>query len=425
MQNISPTAQAIADTIAGDEDAMVAFTNDLVAIATENPPGVVDRACVDRIAEELAKLGFEARLIEVPPATAVSPVSPVSPGADTAASQPGYCLTTSYGDGKPTLYFHGHYDVVPAVHQSQFQPYLRDGRLYGRGSSDMKGGIASMVYAMRALKEHRIPLNGRIALMLVLDEETGGVRGSRYLQESGQLGRDGIGMLTAEPTDGVIWNANRGAISLTVTVRGKPAHVGLHYQGVNAFERMLRVAEALSMLQHEVATRRTGFHIEPEAARSSILLMGGRCEGGSNFNLVPETCTFTVDRRINPEEDLATEKQRLLDLFERLCGEGIDLEVDIFQEAPSSGVDEHNPLGQALAHNIAGITGQTPRFELCPGLLEIRWYAQRGVPAYAYGPGLLTVSHGPDEYIPVKNLTQAATIYALTAYDTLASTNGQ
>jgi succinyl-diaminopimelate desuccinylase len=404
-----PTGQKLAETIAGYEDAMVAFTKDLIALATENPPGIVSRTCIDRIAQELATFNLDATLIETSPMM--------------AAPEPGYCLTSSYGEGTPTLYFHGHYDVVPAVHQRQFQPCMREGRLYGRGSSDMKGGIAAMIYAMRALKEHRIALNGRVALMLVPDEETGGDRGPRYLVESGLLGRDGIGMLTAEPTDGVIWNANRGAISLAVTVRGKPAHVGLHYLGVNAFEQMLRVAEALSTLKREVSARITGFHIEPEAAQRSILLMGGRCAGGSNFNLVPETCTFTVDRRINPEEDLATEKRRLLDVFERLRGEGIDLEVDIFQEAPSSGADERHPLAQALARNVAHVTGQTPSFELCPGLLEIRWYAQRGVPAFAYGPGLLSVSHGPDEYVPVENLTRAATIYALTARDALADAN--
>lgn len=414
--DLSAADQAIAATIASYEDAMVAFTSDLIAIATENPPGVAYRACADRIAAELAAFGLNAALIEAPP------VIQGIQGADSAASQPGYCLASSYGEGTPTLYFHGHYDVVPAVHREQFAPYIRDGRLYGRGSSDMKGGIASMVYALRALKELHIPLNGRVALAIVPDEETGGDRGSRHLVELGLLGRDGIGMLTAEPTEGVIWNASRGAISLTVTVRGKPAHVGLHYLGVNAFEQMLRVADALLALKHEVVSRRTGFHIEPEAAQASILMMGGRCEGGSNFNLVPETCMFTVERRINPEEDLETEKQRLLDTFDRLRSEGIDVDVDIFQEAPSSGNDAQHPLAQALAGNIARITGQTPSFELCPGLLEIRWYAQRGVPGFAYGPGLLTVSHGPDEYVPVANLTQAATIYALTACEMLANT---
>ncbi len=410
--DIGAMGQALTEIIAGYEDAMVAFTSDLIAIASENPPGLAYRACVDRIATELAAFGQQATLIET---------------RGIQASEPGYCLTSGYGEdgaGTPTLYFHGHYDVVPAVHQEQFQPTGRDGRLYGRGSSDMKGGIAAMIYALRALKERRIPLAGRVALMLVPDEETGGDRGSRALVEMGLLGRDGVGMLTAEPTDGAIWNANRGAISLSVTVHGRPAHVGLHYLGVNAFEQMLRVADVLSELKREVAARQTGYHIEPEAARGSILMMGGRAEGGSNFNLVPESCMFTVDRRINPEEDLASEKQRLLDVFDRLRHEGIDLEVDIFQEAPSAGIDEQHPLAQALARNVARVIGQAPSFALCPGLLETRWYAQRGVPAFAYGPGLLTVSHGPEEYIPIENLTQAATIYALTACDTLAGQVG-
>ena len=126
-----------------------------------------------------------------------------------------------------------------------------------------------------------------------------------------------IGMITAEPTSGVVWSANRGAISLRVDVKGKPAHVGLSYQGVNAFERMLSITRELQSLKCEIEKRETGFQIHPQAARRSILLMGGECHGGSNFNLVPETCSFTVDRRFNPEEDIATEKRRLLDIFDR------------------------------------------------------------------------------------------------------------
>ena len=100
-------------------------------------------------------------------------------------------------------------------------------------------------------------------------------------------------MLTAEPTSGVVWNANRGAISLRVHVTGKSAHVGLSCQGVNAFERMLVIALELDKLRREIEQRETGFQISPRAARRSILMMGGECRGGSNFNLVPEKCSFT------------------------------------------------------------------------------------------------------------------------------------
>jgi len=293
------------------------------------------------------------------------------------------------------------------------------GKLFGRGSSDMKSGLAAMIGAVQALKACGIPLRGKIGLTIVPDEETGGQRGSHYLAEHGLLGQQGVGMLTAEPTGGVVWNANRGAISLRVRVKGKPAHVGLHYEGVNAFEHMLVVANALLDYKREITRRQTQFHIEPQAARASILLMGGQCAGGTNFNVVPSDCSFTVDRRINPEENLAEEKQRLLDLFDRLKHQGIDLEVEIFQEAPSSGVSETHPLAQALAHSIEQVVGKTPVFEMCPGLLEIRWYAQQGIPAFAYGPGLLAVSHGPQEFVPAEKITEVALIYALTAVQLL------
>jgi succinyl-diaminopimelate desuccinylase len=400
--------QMLQETIATYQEDLLAFTKALVTIPTENPPGVAYRACSELIAQKLAEIGLEYTLFETPAPASYSP-----------STDPGYCVLSSHGTGEQTLYFHGHYDVVPASYPAQFQPWMSAGKLFGRGSSDMKSGLAAMIGAVQALKACGIPLQGKIGLTIVPDEETGGQRGSHYLAEHGLLGQQGIGMLTAEPTGGVVWNANRGAISLRVRVKGKPAHVGLHYEGVNAFEHMLVVANALLDYKHEISKRQTHFHIEPQAARASILLVGGQCAGGSNFNVVPSDCSFTVDRRINPEENLAEEKQRLLDLFDRLKQQGIDLEVEIFQEAPSSGVSETHPLAQALAHSIEQVVGKTPVFEMCPGLLETRWYAQQDIPAFAYGPGLLTVSHGPQEYVPVEKITEVALIYALTAVQLL------
>ncbi len=400
--------QLLRETIASYEGDLLAFTTALVAIPTENPPGVAYRACSELIAQKLAQIGLEYTLLEIP-----------APASSSRAAEAGYCILSSYGKGEQTLYFHGHYDVVPASDPAQFQPFVDGGKLFGRGSSDMKSGLAAMIGAMQALKACDIPLQGKIGLTIVPDEETGGQRGSQYLVEHGLLGQHGIGMLTAEPTGGVVWNANRGAISLRVHVKGKPAHVGLHYEGVNAFEQMVMVADALLDYKREISRRHTQFHIEPPAARASILLMGGQCAGGTNFNVVPSECSFTVDRRINPEENLAEEKQHLLELFDRLKQQGIDLEVEIFQEAPSSGVSETHPVAQAVAHSIKQVVGKTPIFAMCPGLLEIRWYAQQRIPAFAYGPGLLTVSHGPQEYVPVEKIAEVALIYALTAVQLL------
>jgi succinyl-diaminopimelate desuccinylase len=218
-----------------------------------------------------------------------------------------------------------------------------------------------------------------------------------------------------------VWNANRGAISLRVRVLGKSAHVGLQHQGENAFERMVRVVERLQELKEEVEHRTTKFNIGADQARQSILMLGGQSGGGANFNVVPEECWFTIDRRINPEENLEEEKARLIGVLEGCRRAGVPLEWEVFQEGQSSACRAEELLGAALTRSVLAVKGEAPRFEMCPGLLETRFYAAQGVPAYAYGPGLLSVAHGPNEYVDLRRMIDCATIYALTALEILQS----
>ena len=381
------------------KEAILNFSRDLIRIASENPPGNHYRECTDRIRLELDRLGLAYRLVAVPG----------------FAGNPRFNLLSFHGDGRRTLYFHGHYDVVPAQSPEQFNPHIDNGRLYGRGAADMKTGLAAMIYAAFLLKALQVPLQGRICLCLVADEETGGRGGSHYLDQMGLLGQDAIAMLTPEPTGGVIWNANRGAVTLQITVKGKAAHVGLQHQGINAFEQMLQVAAGLQALKAEVELRQTGYRIAPPEAARSILMLGGRVAGGTNFNVVPEACAFTVERRFNPEEDLEIEKARLFELLAQFRRKGIRLEVEILQEGFSSGVAEEHPAARVLAETIEAFYGDRPAFEMCPGILEIRWYARKGIPAFAYGPGLLAVAHGPDEFIEIESIYQCTLLYALAA----------
>src|SRR5262245_66249343 len=178
---------------------------------------------------------------------------------------------------------------------------------------------------------------------------------------------------------------------------------------------MLRVASALHSLKAEVEQRKTGYAIVPEAAAHSILMLGGQVEGGTNFNVVPDACTFTVERRFNPEEDLEAEKSRLFALFDQVRQEGIQLEIDVLQEGPACGVTADHPVALALAETAEAVTGERPAFEMCPGLLETRWYARRGIPAFAYGPGFLEVAHGPNEVVEIERIYQFIIVYALVA----------
>jgi succinyl-diaminopimelate desuccinylase len=400
-RNDATSAAALLAWLSRREDEMAALLAELVAIPTENPPGANLRACSDLLEAKLREAGLVCERV---------------PTRDNALS-----LLAEHCQGNRTLHFHGHYDVVPVQSPEQLHPTRKDHFLFGRGSCDMKGGIVAMLYAIRALKESGAELNGKIGLTLVPDEETGGAHGSARLAREGLLGRAGIGMLTAEPTSGVVWNANRGAITLRVQVHGKSAHVGLQHQGENAFERMHRVVELLLRLKREVEQRKTGCNIGVEQAGNSILLLGGQSAGGANFNVVPDKCWFTIDRRINPEENLLEEKTRLLAVLEQCKRDGIPLDWEVLQEGESAASRDDEPLAQALARSVEAVTGRPPRFEMCPGLLETRFYAARGVAAYAYGPGLLSVAHGPNEYIDLRRAIDCAAIYALTAIEILAA----
>jgi len=394
-------SREIKHSIASHRREMLEFARELVSIPTENPPGRAAEECARLLRDRLRSMGF--------------PIEPRTPGGS---------IRSFYGRGKRTLYFHGHFDVVPAASPAQFQPAIREGKLLGRGSSDMKGGLVSMIYAVRAIQECGLKLDGRIALTFVADEETGGARGSQLLVDHGLIEKDAAGMLTPEPTGGVIWNASRGAVSLRATLWGKTAHVGLAHAGRNAFESMLTSAQQLMKLKAKIGARKTRYSIRPAAARHSILLLGGQCHGGTNFNAVPAECSFTIDRRTNPEEDLAAEKRRLFEIFTRLKRGGLDLQVELLQEGEPSATPRDHELSRALASAVQKVTGRTPRFEMCPGLLETRFYNRVGVPALAYGPGLLSVSHGPAEFVPVRNIFDCVLVYALTAVKVLSALPG-
>jgi acetylornithine deacetylase/succinyl-diaminopimelate desuccinylase family protein len=387
-------------------EEMARFLAELVEVPTENPPGREYRRGLDVVARLLDEHGLG---------------STIEPAGESPEPEcPRYWLRSDWGTGERAVYFHGHIDVVPAQDASQFEPRVTDETIFGRGSTDMKGGLVSMIFAIRALADCGVRPDGRIALRVVPDEETGGALGSETLRRDGRLfAEDACAMLTAEPTGGIVWNASRGALTYRLRVKGRTSHVGLQYRGVNAFENMLVIANELASLKKEVEARSTGFAIEPEAAGRSILMIGGETRGEANFNVVPASFSFTVDRRINPEEDFDEEKSRLLDVFDTARRKGVDFDVETIQEARPAGVASDHPAAGVLADSILEARGESPRFELCPGILETRFYAERGVPAFAYGPGLLSVAHGPNEFVKRRDLEECALAYAIAAVNLL------
>jgi acetylornithine deacetylase/succinyl-diaminopimelate desuccinylase-like protein len=363
----------IRDWLDARADEMADLLCALVAIPSENPPGAERDACAAVLAQAMDRLGFEPSFLDGP------------------------CVRGSVGDGEGLVYFHGHFDVVPAQDREQFVPRREGGRIIGRGTADMKGGLVSMLYGAAAARDLGLLDGRRIVLHGVCDEETGSTDGSGALQAAGLIDPAALAMLTPEPTGGVVWHGGRGAITLRVEIAGREAHVGHVQLGENAFEHMIAIAAPLARLSRELLER------------DSMLVVGGQTGAGANFNVVPGSAWFSVDRRFNPDEDLETELTRLTTTIEAAARErGAAVKIDVLQAQPANRTAPDHPAALALARTIGG----DPVFELCPGVLDTRWYAQLGIPAFAYGGGRLDVSHGPDEFIAEDAMLRCAEVYA-------------
>lgn len=383
-------------------DEMAELLCDLVAVPTENPPGRELGRCARLLRDAMRRLGFATEVLELD-------------DAGGALEQPAIVRGT-VGRGPRTLYFHGHFDVVPAQSAAQFVPERRGGTIIGRGTADMKGGLVSMLYGAAAAAALGLLDGQRVVVHCVCDEETGSAVGSGHLQAAGLIAPDAVAMLTAEPTGGRVWHACRGAITLRVRVAGREAHVGQVHLGSNAFEHLMHIARPLADLSHALLEERTAFPVESEDARGSMLVVGGQVGAGANFNVVPGSAWFSVDRRFNPEEELDEEVDRLDRTIRQAAAEiGADVEIDVLQRQPSGATPQDDPAALALARCVAQVEGSAPRFEMCPGVLDTRWYSQLGIPAFAYGPGRLDVSHGPDESVEEAALRRCAEVYALFA----------
>ncbi len=395
--------EGITRFVSDNRTQMTRTLSELVHIPTSNPPGKAYKQCVYFLSELLNTWNIEHEVISI-----------------TKGKNPRIAILGKIGKGPESLHLHGHYDVVPSDSHGQFNSTVKGERMYGRGTSDMKSGLVVILYSLLYFKSRGTGVQGRISFSFVPDEESGGRLGTEHLLQSRLLPHPSLGMLMPEPTSGVVWNANKGALTYRVIIRGKAAHVALDSQGKNAFESMIRLVQLLLGLKESIQKRKTSLPVSPPEASQSVLLIGGMSGSGLNYNVVPDRAFFTIDRRINPEEKLSEAKQELMDVFEDARRKGIRVEVETLQEGKSSSANPNSPLALALKDSIIMVAGKIPAFELCPGLCEIRFFNHQGIPAYAYGPGLLEVSHGPEEYVKLPDMWRCTEIYIRTILQLLS-----
>jgi succinyl-diaminopimelate desuccinylase len=399
-------------------DEIVDFAAELVRVPSVNPPGDAYREAAEVLGRKLASLGFE---VDYPIAEGYPEHTAAHPRVNVVGLRRGESL-------RPLVHLNGHLDVVPAGDGWTLDPFggvVRDGRLYGRGTADMKAGIASAVYAAECLKRAGVSVRGSVEVSGTIDEESGGFAGAAFLCETGRLRRERVDHVIIPEPLGVdrICVGHRGVYWFEVTAHGRVAHGSMPFLGVSAIERMGRFLDSVRTdLLPALARRITRMPVVPEGARNATLnvnsILGGQAGQSPQTPCVADRCSAVFDRRFLLEESFEATKKEVEELLERM-GDGFELR-DLMVVHPVQ-TPEDSPLIAALKRTIPEILGREATLIASPGTYDHKHVTRIGGidDCVAYGPGILELAHQIDEYCEVEDLLRSTSVLALTLFELL------
>jgi len=403
-------------------DDLVDLTRDLVKIPTTNPPGHNYQDCARFLGERLAQRNFE---IEYVRAHGAIGDSDRYPRENVIARHQGAAAG-------PTLHFNSHLDVVEPGAGWTFDPFaaeVSNGRIYGRGTCDMKGGLAASVIAVEALLEEFPGLPGSIEISGTADEETGGYGGVAYLSERGYFSPGRVDhVIIPEPLNkNRVCLGHRGVWWAEIATHGRIAHGSMPFLGDCAVRHMGAVLEAFeSRLFPMLREKRTAMPVVPDGAKESTLninsLHGGLAEGfdGLPSPLVPDSCRMIIDRRFLIEEDIAEVKEEVISILDHLSRTRQNFRYDLrelFEVLPSM-TERTQPVAREVAAAISSVISEPLEFVVSPGTYDQKHIDRIGQlrDCIAYGPGILDLAHQPDEYVVIDDMVDSAKVMALAAY---------
>jgi len=314
---------------------------------------------------------------------------------------------------RTTILLDAHQDTVPVdgMIVPPFQPEIRDGRLYGRGACDVKGGLAAMLAAFTRLVKERPAGAANVIMACTCDEEstaTGSRDLTRRWEEPGTGGRVILGppdiAVVAEPTDLDVVVAHRGASRWKIRTTGRACHSSRPQEGVNAIYKMAPILAALEKHARELPGLR-----EPHPLCGPSTLSVGRIEGGISVNTVPDECTIEIDRRVIPGED----GQAVIDQVGAYVRSQVDVDFEMLPPwIVGVPLSDHNngEWADRLLEQIRPVAGERRKVGVAYGTNASR-YSSSGVPSVVFGPGSIEKAHTVDEWIPIDELQQAAEIY--------------
>jgi succinyl-diaminopimelate desuccinylase len=393
-----------------DESELIALTRDLVRIPSvvrRGEPGATEAGVARHVESWLASEGFPVEVQEV------------APGRPNVIAWCG-----ERGAGK-SLLLEGHTDVVTEGDPAEWtcDPFggeLRDGRIYGRGAADMKGGLAAAMVAAAAIKRSGTPLGGCLVVGALVDEE-GDMLGARHLCRT-PWGREITAAIVCEPEENELCLEQRGVIWARIAVRGRMAHGAMPEAGLNpitAVAELVRGAGALERRLRRLCQKSR--YLRPPTVTPTVVQAPGR--GVAQSNVIPSVAHATLDIRLTPGPDAAAVSAEI----DRACQRAADACPGVTIDwSPLNGfrmatrVGRNEALVRAMVRSVRDVTGRPPRFGGVPGSTDgtiLR--TELGIPIVTCGPGNRLIPHQVDEFVETRELVDAARIYVASAMNYL------
>ena len=369
-----------------DEDFIVNLTKELVGMDSQNPPGKTSHI-VEFLEKKCEKLGFTTKIFTL--------------------DEDRHNIMVYFGDGEKDIVLSGHLDTVPAGDPSSWkfpalQATLENGKIFGRGSVDMKGGVATLLAVMELIQRLDIKLKHRLVFAGTADEEVG-MNGAFQLQEKGVMD-NATCLIITEATNLQVGIAEKGPYWIRVHVKGKAAHGSMPEEGINAIEGACLGIPALKKIVPE---------IEHELLGKSTLNVG-IINGGVKINVVPDECYFDCDFRLVPEVDFQEFDNEISNLMNELTEKHpYHFSHEILHKIPALGTNQEESIIQHLLKWTAEITDKnTEPIGLTYGTDAAALIPPRNIPFAIIGGGSTSVLHQANEYVPIKDLIDAAKIIA-------------
>ncbi|KKO21033.1 MAG: hypothetical protein DCC43_14295 [Candidatus Brocadia sp.] len=382
-----------------EEKEIVDLACKLINAKTENPPG--DEILAVRIVEDFFQsLRIPCKIFEK---------------VKNRANIVGYLGGKGEWPSAPTLLVACHLDVVPAGDdwkRNPFEAWIEDGRIYGRGSSDNKGQMASMMAVARFLKEHESGLKGQLILAGVADEERGSALGLEYLLNECGIKADYAIIPDVAHNMKLIDVTEKGALFLEITSHGKQAHGSRPEAGINAIENMMPLLERIKQLKFQKTSH--PLHTPPTINLGSI-------HSGTAPNIVPALCKAQLDIRYLPDDSADNIVHAIKNIIrETEARSHAKFDLKILSNQVPTAVPADNPLVELISKHAVSVLGTRPQPRGMSGATVTKQLIQKGIVAVGFGPGDETEAHATNESIRIQELVDFAQIMTLIALDMLS-----